>query len=589
MNIFLCQSIQTQIELEEIADVKRQIITPATSRTIIGIVQDGLIGSYNLTSPNMRIDWKSAMNIMSYTSIDNFAAFKKDKEYTGYELFSMIIPPKINVTRIDKDKPEKTLIIKNGVLEKGYLSKDLLGSNKKNNLTQLIWDEYGVEDTKSFLDNTQRLMNNFNLFNGFTVGIGDTHVSKEVDKQIHTMFETKDLDVAHRITELENNPDLMDIELFERTLFAQLNIIREDVSKLLMANLAPTNNFNIMISSGSKGIATNMGQIRGCVGLQAFEGKLVPKKINRRSLPYFFRDDDRATARGLIKRSFLSGMTFPEFFFHNLTGREGLIDQAIKTAESGYIQRKLIKSMEDIMIRYDGTTRTATGSIVQFTYGDSGADTTKQYEYNMKLIDMNNLDVAAKHKFTKDELANFKSYTTEMNENHYQQLLQFRDLLRDTQIKTRMNYITINTLFMLPVNLLRVIDNVKNDPALKEKKDKLEPKYVLDKLDVILNNKYTNLAVMKKADQDNKDAVKYKDDRVAKTALMVALHDSLSPKRCIFDHQLNKTQFDAVLKDVADSFNKNLAEPGEMVGIIAAQSLGEPTTQSFRLLLRLKS
>lgn len=944
MNVFLSQSIQTQIELEEIADVKRQIITPATSRTIIGIVQDGLIGSYNLTSPTMRVDWKTAMNIMSYTTIDNFNAFKKNKEYTGHELFSMIIPPKINVVRGEKDKQ---LIIKNGILEKGSITKELLGSKKKNNLTQLIWDEYGVEPTREFLDNTQRLINNFNLFNGFTVGIGDASISQELEEEIHKMFETKDIKIAHMITELENNPDLMDLDLFERTLFAELNVIREDVSKLLMNNLSPNNNFNIMISSGSKGEPANMGQMAGCVGLQAFEGKLVPKKLNRRTLPYFFKDDDRSSSRGLIKRPFLRGMTFPEFFFHNLTGREGLIDQAIKsvtgdtniiiiedgkfkcirignwideklndqnnkryiehhqvrdmellnlrnkvyiptvnksgkvtwgnitaitrhdpgnelyeictyggrrvivteskslliwndkknifermstpdvkinnyvpvtafltsppviekyidnfelnrdsgtfvglmlsennividnciqitnknvikfiekwfsdnkieyvtnnniisnsildkykfltniitskcipseafiapdsfviglldgyvssngnidssikielteklldgisilcsrlgifgkvknnkllikgkwintfsekieltdkdkndqikrlkklrnnkinkkfriekdvvldriisinkidinkypkvydltvpstlnfglanglhvvdTAESGYIQRKLIKSMEDAMIRYDGTVRTASNSILQFIYGDSGVDTTKQYEYNMKLIEMNNSDIVQKHFFTKDELNNFDNFSEKDNDDYYQYLIRMRDLLRTSQIKTRMNYITMSTIYMLPVNLTRIIENNRHDESLKlsnKADNKLDPKYILDTIEKILDNRNTQLLTMTTLQRNDKNSLKNKDDRIAKTALSIALHDSLSPKRCIMEYQINKVQFDSIVDEVINNYNKNLAEPGEMAGIIAAQSLGEPTTQ----------
>ena len=72
MNLFLPQSIQTQIEIEEIADVKKQIINPSTSKTIIGVEQDGLVGSFNLTDPTVRIDWKNTMNIISYTSVDNF-------------------------------------------------------------------------------------------------------------------------------------------------------------------------------------------------------------------------------------------------------------------------------------------------------------------------------------------------------------------------------------------------------------------------------------------------------------------------------------------------------------------------------------
>lgn len=576
MNIFLPQSVQSKIELEEIADVKRQIITPATSRTIIGIVQDGLIGSYNLTSPNMRIDWRSAMNIMSYTSIDKFSSFKKNKDYTGHELFSMIIPPKINVSRGEGDKQ---FLIKNGILEKGTLSKELLGSKKKNNLTQLIWDEYGVEAAKDFLNDTQRLVNNFNLYNGFTVGVGDAYIGEDVNKQIFDMFQTKDLKVAHMITGLENNPDLMDIDLFERTLFAELNVIREDVSKLIMENLDPKNNFKIMILSGSKGEPANMGQMSGCAGLQAFEGKLIPKKLNNRTLPYFHRDDDSSSSRGLIKNPFIRGITFPEYIFLNMTGREGLIDQAIKTAESGYIQRKLIKSMEDAMIRYDGTVRSASNTIVQFVYGDSGAETTKQYEYNMKLLEMNNIDIAQKHKFTKEELKNYSDFTNDDNDKIYKTIIDFRDTLRIAQIKTRLNYLVINTIYMLPVSLPSVIDNIKHDPTLSAGKGKLTPKYIVQKFDELVGNEQTQLLTMKQSDRQNHNSVKYKDDRLAKTALFAALYDSLSPKRCIIEYGLNLEQFDAIVTSVKNNFNKNIAEPGEMVGIVAAQSLGEPTTQ----------
>ena len=150
----------------------------------------------------------------------------------------------------------------------GRLSKDVLGAGKKNNLVQLIWDEYGVETTKNFLDNTQRLVNNFNMYNGFTVGIGDINISKQVETDIHTLFTTVDLDVENRITNIENNPDIMEPDVFEFKLFSDLNVIRDDVSKMVMDNMSPENNFNIMSLSGSKGSATNIGQMGGCVGLQ---------------------------------------------------------------------------------------------------------------------------------------------------------------------------------------------------------------------------------------------------------------------------------------------------------------------------------
>lgn len=219
MNVFLPQSKQTQIELEEIADVKKQIITPAQSVPIIGITQDGLIGAYNLTNPNIRIDWKESMNIMSYTMIDEFEAFKKKPDgYKGSELFSMIIPPRINV-QAGKIK------IKDGEMVEGQLNKSILAAKKVNSLIHLIWDEYGPDETQRFIDNCQRLVNNFNLWNGFSVGIGDIYVPENIKADVHAMLETKKLEIDHLITEMENNPDLYDADVFEMNINTDTNAI----------------------------------------------------------------------------------------------------------------------------------------------------------------------------------------------------------------------------------------------------------------------------------------------------------------------------------------------------------------------------
>jgi DNA-directed RNA polymerase II subunit RPB1 len=570
MNIFLSQSVQTQIELAEIADVRRQIITPSNSTPIIGIVQDGLIGSYNITSPNMNIDWKNAMNVISYTSLDNLSSFKKNVDYAGKDIFSMIIPSRINIS-------DASLSIKNGIIEKGRVNKTYLGPKKINNLPHLIWDSYGVNETTDFLNNVQRLMNNFNLYNGFTVGIGDTYINTDVEKQLDLIFDTKDTKISQITTNLENNPDLMTHDLYERTIFAELNVIREDISKLLGANLKDDNNFNIMISSGSKGTITNIAQISGCVGLQAFEGKLIPTKTNFRTLPYFTRNDNSSSARGLIKNSYLKGMTFPEFFFHNMTGREGLIESAIKTAESGYIQRKLIKSMEDAIVTYDGTVRSTSNSIIQFVYGDSGADTTKQYLYSIKLLEMSDKEIEDKFIFSEEELTNFNFTKTE-NMDYYYELIKMRNLLRNTQIKTRMSYIVMKNTFMIPVNLPRIIAEAKNSSNIKSN-NKLEPKYIFDKFNYILDNKNTPLLTISNIDRNNIYSIKMQDEKIYKTSLLVALHDALNPKKVILDYKFNKVQFDTIVDNIIENYNRNLIESGEMVGIIAAQSIGEPTTQ----------
>jgi DNA-directed RNA polymerase II subunit RPB1 len=567
MNIFLCQSIQTNIELEELAAVERQIITPTTSQTIVGIVQDGLLGAYNLTSPTIRIDWRNAMNIMSYTTLDDFSYIKKKKNYSGSELYSLILPPGITV-----NKPN--LKIKNSILVEGQLTKQILGSKKKNNLIQLIWDGYGVNTTRDFIDNTQKLVNNFNLYNGFSAGIGYTFIPDNVKKQINGIFDTKNLKIAYMITENENNPDLMPVDSFERKLFSEMNIIRDDASKLVIENIQPDNAFGIMMRSGSKGDATNMGQMIGCVGLQAFEGKLMPKKYMGRSLAYFHKGDDRADSRGLVKSSFISGLEFPEFVFHLMASRLGIIEQAIKTADTGYAQRRLVKSLEDIMVKYDGTVRTCNESIIQLVYGDSGTDTTKQYEYKINLLEMNNSEVASKFKFTSSELKQYDDFNEKDNDELYDMIINMRNSVRKLIMCAKMDYKVITNTFMLPVNLTRIIDTING--RVDSKKSKLSPKYILDKLNYILLNENTTLMFVNKK---NKNSWKIKDEIVHKTIFKISLFDAISPKRIITDYMMSKEQFDEACEQIIDNFNKNIAEPGDMIGIIAAQSTGEPLTQ----------
>lgn len=565
MNLHVPQSIQTQTELEEVADVSKQIINPARSNTTIGIVQDGLIGSYKLTDPEIRIDRKNAMNIMAYTTIENFELFT-EQAYSGYDLFSMILPSRINVNRGE-------LQIKNGKLLSGRITKELLGAKKKNNLTQLIWDEYGVTETRNFLDNVQRLANNFNLYNGFTVGIGDATISPEIEEQINKVIDTKELKVEHMITEMENNPTLMDKELFERSLFAEISVIREDATKILLGKFSPYNNFNVMTISGSKGESINTGQISVCCGSQAFEGNIMPKKYNGRTLPYFFKDDDRAAARGFIRSSFVKGISFPDFIFLNIAAREGIIDQAIKTSESGYIQRRLIKSLEDVKLEYDCTVRTSTGSIIQLVYGDSGADTTRQYEYTMKMFDQGDTELEKLHKFNKEELKQ-TNLTEQENNEFFAKLISMRDELRISKLKTRLNYIVISNIYMLPINIVRIISNAVQQT---QKGTVLDSKYVIFWLKQILEPENTKIMTMKRG--MDKNSFKYKDDLLCKTAIEACLYETLSPKRCLFEYKFSKEVFDSIITEIMTSFNKNLAEPGEMVGILASQSMGEPTTQ----------
>ena len=568
MNFFLPQNNQARIELAEIADVKKQIISPSTSGPIIGIIQDGLLGSFIMTQADMKIDWKMAMNMLAYTSIEDkrMKEIVKGRQYTGSEVFSMIIPQRLNCVA--------PVEIVNGKLIKGIVASSSLGSNKQNNLIHLIWDEYGVNETSQFIADVQRLTNFFNANNGFTIGIGDTVVPQKIHDEIKVLCNTTRLEMHHLLTQFENNPELFDAQTVETEIQSKMAVIRDNSAKLIMDNLSPKNSMIIMLTSGARGAATNIGQIIGILGQNSVEGKRIPKKVNNRSLAYFHQNDDTPDARGFIQRSYVEGVNPVSYIHHMMGAREGLIDTAVKTSESGYIQRKLVKAMEDLHIAYDNTVRTANNSIVQFIYGDTGLDTTKQYVHSISILTLGDTAVINKYKFTSDELKNIE-FSDDENERYIPFIIDLRDNVRKSRMKTMIDNRTFDSNFQVPINFRNIIGYILNGPKLGT--EMLSPRYIIKRLDDILTYDKTQILCIPK--NKYKESIKYKDELTAKYAFRLALHDVLAPKRCIFEYKLDKKKFDSICDRIISTFNKSIVEAGEMVGTIAAQSIGEPTTQ----------
>jgi DNA-directed RNA polymerase II subunit RPB1 len=560
MNTFFPQSYATSIELEEIALIDKQIISPKDSVPIIGIVQDGLLGAFNMTDPKTHIDRKSAMNIITSTNCEDFEIFmNKDlKTISGSDLFSLIIPSKVNVFG--------NVEIKNGKIIKGKLAGAMLAPKKSQSIIHLVYNEYGHEETRHFLDNSQKIVNAFNSWNGFTVGIGDTHVEKDVVLQINTLIETNKLEINHLITEMENNYDLVDVEIFEQSILEKLRSVAPDATKIAKAKLAPDNNFMIMISSGARGAEENIQQICALLGQQLVENKRILKKNNGRSLAYFHQNDDSARARGFVQTPFTRGIYPAEFIYHNMASREGLIDTAVKTAETGYIQRKLIKLLEDVSVKYDCTVRNSNNTVIQFTYGDNGNETTRQSIHVSKFLEMSNKEIENKIKF------NNKDLDTDANNKLYSKILKLRDIIRRAKVVTSINNITFDASFMLSVNMKNIINNIRGNTTIADN-DKLEVDYIINKLNDVCDYKNTKVTCM------SNSPLKYKDEKLAKLTFRFALYELLSPKICINEYNINKNKFDQICENIITQFNKSIVEPGEMVGIVAAQSTGEPVTQ----------
>jgi DNA-directed RNA polymerase beta' subunit len=574
MNMFAPQTIQTQLEIANIANVPRQIISPRYSRPIIKFKQDTVLGTFKMTEFSKKISYNDAMNLAMYCK--NVDAFKIGKEEIDtHKLYSLIIPNLINFS-------DGKVNITNGKLLTGTMGDNILNQR----IVYYSWDRHGSDITKHFYDNAQRLVTNWLLINGFTVGLGDATTSKAVTDDIKTFCEVKQMEIDKLITEMENNPDTLDPETFESNILSNLKASDGEITKRTYDHLKknePHNNFYVMVESKAKGSQGNVGQIIGGLGQNVLEFRRIKKKVNNRTLPHFFQNDDRAFARGFIPNSYYHGLTPKEFFFHHMTAREGMIDTAIKTADSGYLQRKLIKGMEDVMIAYDKTVRSGNNVVMQYIYGDNNISQTHYKEVDLKLVNMSNTDINKIFGFNADELANVatefklnKNELTKWNKELIEYMKFLRDDLRNIQMKSRMNYITMLDKYQLPVNMTRIVEDAKNALS-SQKKERLSPLYVMNAIKYILRPDITKVSLLPKNYSIN--SIKFKDQNHSKYLFKIALLEYLSPKRCMFEYRLTKPQFDAMVVEIIKSFRKACVEPGEMVGVLTAQSLGETLTQ----------
>lgn len=570
MNIHLAQSIQARNELERIANVKYQIIGAKDSNPIIGCVQDSLSGAY-MMSLDDNIPYEVAVNLLCNTSSMSKNNIKKGTTLTGKQLFSYIIPDGIN--SIKKKGKDILFQIKNGELLEGILDKSQL-STKKNSIIHYIWDKYGPTHTQKFIDDTQRLVLNYLLNKGFTIGLKDCIIPDDITKMSIEMIHTKIISANYTLTQYENDSDKINPEIGEALITMDLNSISSNIGKMIMDVLDKNNGINITITSGSKGSPLNITQIAACIGQTTVEGVRIKKKIAGRTLPIFHQNDDTPNARGFIKSSYLDGLKGHEFFFHIMGGREGLIDTAIKTALTGYIQRKCIKFLEDLNVNYEGLIRTANGVLVQYLYGDSGIDQQKQTQVKINLINLNNEAVKEHHTFNEDDIKKlekkYNSSIDKFNKKMYNIMIEMRDKLRSIYFRATSNYKVIEDTFMLPVNLLRITQELKNEEPYM-----IEPQYIIDSIDNLLTNYDDRFITMMK---DNSKLLR-EDDMSYKFLLRIALYEYLSPKRCLTEYMISKKQFDEVIENIRVLLSRALVEPGEMVGVIAAQSIGEPLSQ----------
>lgn len=639
MNMHLPQSQETKAEIQELMHVPRQIVSPQANKPVMGIVQDSCIGVHMFTKRNVFLNLDDVMNLLMW--LQDFdgelpvpAILKPKPLWTGKQIFSLILPNNINLNRLmsahsdkydNKFNPYDTVIlIEKGELIQGTVCKKTVG-NPSGGLVHVITNEYGCYETMKFFNYTQRIVNQWLLINGWTVGVSDIISDQETSIKIReTMRETKEsvnqILKNAQANKLECQPGKSIFELFEQKVNEALNKARDTSGNYVLNNIDKHNHLKNMVTAGSKGSSLNISQIIACVGQQNVEGKRIPLNFNRRTLPHFTKDDFGPESRGFVENSYLSGLTPQEFFFHAMGGREGLIDTAVKTSETGYIQRRLVKALEDVMVKYDGTVRNSHGLVVQFLYGEDGINPELIEDQPIETLKLSNKDLSKKYEFFsivdselykkyitmskyKAEIGNedfnqvdidlsnsfIKNLRHQMlqsmekdlvDELVYNDFINFKDKLEeeyDQIVRDRAemrNFIYKNlesTSGHFPVNIPRIKWNAKKLFNITNiSKSDLSPLYILERKEQLKRE----LAFV-----HGKDKISKEFQECSTKMFCIILNYYLNSKRLILFHKLTKRAFDWIVGEIKSRFIQSIIRPGEMVGSIAAQSIGEPATQ----------
>jgi len=396
MNLHIPQTEEARAEAEILMQVQTQIVSPRFGLSIIGCNQDAISGNYILTKFLPPIPRNQAVDLLASVGIDDFSRLPKKAVLTGHEIFSMVLPEDFNFKGKPKsDKPEHVAAaveIKNGMLLKGILDKNNLGSGK-GLLLRTIHKQYGADETVKVLGRIYKLGINVLLRYGFTVYLSDTDLDQEAKASVKAVLKDANDEVEGLIAQYKDGtldllPGRSAEETLELRILDRLNRARNDAGKVVSTTTDEASGMMIMVNSGAKGSTIQLAQMSAVVGQQALRGGRIGKGYAGRTLSCFKPGDLSGAARGFIGNSFKSGLKPHEMFFMAMTGRDSMMDTALRTPKSGYLYRRLANALQDLKVEYDETVRDAAGKVVQFRYGEDGVDVSRSEggKINIKAI-----------------------------------------------------------------------------------------------------------------------------------------------------------------------------------------------------------
>ncbi|KAJ3233395.1 hypothetical protein HDU78_006496 [Chytriomyces hyalinus] len=608
MNIHFPQNDLARAEAMLIARTDNQYLVPTDGGVLRGLIQDHVDAGVDMTARDCFLTKEQYMQLV-YNGLKPEPAFKGGgiangniereveigfrgkvmtlepavmkprKLWTGKQVISTILLnltyEKVPLNLISKSRipakawgnaapEENTVIVMSGSLLTGILDKSQFGATT-HGLVHAVYEVYGPQYAGKLLSMFGRLFTNYLQLVGFTCRMDDLRLTEEGDKVrkdliatskgmgldaameyvqvsftskksskvVEDMPEKETLDSAKLTSKLEGvlrdslKMDGLDAAMKSKTNKLTSEIIAATIPGKLLKSF-PSNNMQVMTVSGAKGSGVNVSQISCLLGQQELEGRRVPTMVSGKTLPSFRAFDPSARAGGYITGRFLTGIKPQEYYFHCMAGREGLIDTAVKTSRSGYLQRCLIKHLEGLRVHYDNTVRDSDGSILQFQYGEDCLDILKQKTlFKMDFCAMNFRALASRYR-PQDLDANGMLDTESVKKYWKKASKKIKEGAEEDSIDPVMS----------------VLNPSRNLGSVSEYFRNLLDEYVEKNKDGLLERKNPT---------------------------------SSRPQTSWSGENPIKGKLFKILMNL--KYLYSLVDPGEAVGLIAAQSIGEPSTQ----------
>lgn len=376
MNIHSPQTEEARAEARELLDVKQNLISPKNNMNFVGCIQDAVTGNYLVGEKTFT---KEEANQLLYKSGIEGEITKKT--VSGKELFSMALPK--------VDFVNDSIEIKGGKVIDGVIDKTSLG-NGGGELVKVIDSEHGRNVAFDTVRKAFNMGKDYLSERGITISVEDFDLDENLIKETEKIIR----DAEKKVDEILESEKQGTIELIpgksieesrEIHIMKTLNESRTKIGAIIKKEFPDTNPVSHMIKSGGKGNILNIAQMASGVGQQAFQGGRVDIGYTERTLPFFEKKDLSPKSRGFIKGSFIKGLRPDEFFFQAITGRDSVMDTALRTPKSGYLYRRLASAFQDIRKEYDSTIRDGGNNIIQFKYGDDGLDVSRLHLKNGEL------------------------------------------------------------------------------------------------------------------------------------------------------------------------------------------------------------